>query len=542
MTNQADFPVPADLEGFWGWEKGHFPRPVTPLSDDLVLGPMAEGFSAAQDSYACPFGVQVGVFNYYAYLSLFPFDLSDETRPARYERELNNVVLNIGELWSKEWLPSILPAIDRTKALDCAAMSDKELLEQVNQLRQDQLDRWTVHGRLNFSVVAASWFADFYNEEFHPEDATEPYVMLQGFPTKSLEAGKGLWDLSRTVKGSRSLGNVFENTATDQLVAELQKSDDGKAFLTELDRYLDEFGWRTDSLFELSEPTWRELPIVPLNTLQGYLLLDDSNDPEIKVAEGEARREILLSQTRERLAGASEKLSRFNELYEAARFNLPITEDHNYYIDQIGDSILRPTLLELGRRLQANGRISDSEDIFMLYVPEIREAFSGIDQHEVIAEREAEMEHWSRIVPPPTLGTPPPPSDDPWTEAILVKMLGAVPPEPSADPAVIRGTAASPGTVQGKAKVVHNLTEASKVEPGDILVCEMTMPSWTPLFGTVAAIVSDTGGILSHCAVVSREYRIPAVVGTAIGTSVLQDGMMLTVDGSQGIVRIDQRA
>jgi phosphoenolpyruvate synthase/pyruvate phosphate dikinase len=119
-------------------------------------------------------------------------------------------------------------------------------------------------------------------------------------------------------------------------------------------------------------------------------------------------------------------------------------------------------------------------------------------------------------------------------------MLG-VPLEPSRDPDVITATVASPGTVHGRATVVHNLSEATKVQSGDILVCEMTMPAWTPLFSTASGVVSDTGGILSHCAIVSREYRIACVVGTVVGTSVLKDGMLLTVDGSRGIVHIDAR-
>jgi pyruvate,water dikinase len=125
--------------------------------------------------------------------------------------------------------------------------------------------------------------------------------------------------------------------------------------------------------------------------------------------------------------------------------------------------------------------------------------------------------------------------------AIIGKMFG-IPPEPSRDPDVILGIPASPGIVQGRAKVVRNLSEASKIQAGDILVCEMTMPAWTPLFSTVAAVVADTGGVLSHCAIVSREYRMPCVVGSAVGTLVIKDGMLLTVDGSKGVVRIDSRS
>ena len=106
---------------------------------------------------------------------------------------------------------------------------------------------------------------------------------------------------------------------------------------------------------------------------------------------------------------------------------------------------------------------------------------------------------------------------------------------------IVLALAASKGVARGRAKVVRTLSEASKLQKGDIMVCELTMPPWTPLFSTVSALVADTGGVLSHCAIVSREYGLPAVVGTRMGTAVIKDGMHLTVDGSKGIVRIDAR-
>jgi rifampicin phosphotransferase len=293
-------------------------------------------------------------------------------------------------------------------------------------------------------------------------------------------------------------------------------------------------------VFELADPTWRENPVIPLNTLQGYMYLDAAGDPDVRFKEAVQTREQLLGEARQRLAEDPEKLSRFNQLYEMACPYLTLTEDHNYYIDQIGNAVMRLPFLELGRRLVRRGALSNENDIFWLYLAEIRDGLSGTNQQSLVVQRKSEMEKWSRIVPPPTIGEPPSPSDDPFAAA-HDKMLG-VPPEPSRDPDVITGIGASPGTVQGRAKVVHNLSEASKVQPGDILVCEMTMPPWTPLFSTISAVVADTGGVLSHCAIVSREYRMPCVVGTILGTSAIRDGMLLTVDGSKGIVRIDSRA
>ena len=96
--------------------------------------------------------------------------------------------------------------------------------------------------------------------------------------------------------------------------------------------------------------------------------------------------------------------------------------------------------------------------------------------------------------------------------------------------------------MQGRVKVVRSLAEASKLAHGDILVAITTAPPWTPLFATVAAVVTDTGGVLSHCAVVAREYGIPAVVGTGVATNFLHDDQWVEVDGDSGTVRVLQPA
>lgn len=537
----VEFPVPADLTGYWQWDKLHLPRPLTPLNDEILVRTISEGFCTAMEEFACPFGFQARVVNSYGFSGLIPVDangaMTAEQR-ARYQETLDQILPRIGELWEQEWLPSILPGLDKARTTAYATLSDAQLLDTLDAMRQDLFQRWLVHGRINFVTISASWFADFYNTTFEPEDPTEPYEVLQGFPTRSVDAGRGLWRLSRIIKQSRTLKELFDTLEPMALLSHLEHADEGRAFLADFRAYLDEFGWRSDA-FELADPTWREQPLIPLNTLYGYLYLDDDADPEVRFQQAVQRRQALLAQARQRLVAGPEQLERFNTLYDMARHYLPITEDHNYYIDQVGDAVMRLPILEIGRRLVRRGVIANEQDVFLLYVADIHQAFASVNQQTLVAQRRVELEKWAKIVPPSALGDPPPESDDPFVQAIA-KMYG-MPPEPSRDPAVITGIGASPGTVQGKAKVVRSLAEASKINPGDIMVCEMTMPPWTPLFSTISALVADTGGVLSHCAIVSREYRLPCVVGTVVGTSVIQDGMMLTVDGSKGIVRIDSR-
>ena len=542
------FPSPDEVEGLWAWDKIHAPRPLTPLSSDIVTPALAEGFTRAQRAFYCSVGLAFRAINYYAYARFYPLEypgLGPEERRERYRQTtLATVVPHVGRLWREEWLPSIEPGLARARETDYASLDDAGLVSLVDELQEEHVHRWEVHGRINFVLVAASWFADYYDEVFSPPDKAEAYECLQGFDTLSVQAGRDLWKLSRAVKADAGLRKAFETGDPGAIVPRLQASGRGRRFLAAFGEYLDRWGWRSDAIFELADPTWRERPVIPLNTLQGYVRLDDGSDPDVSFRRSVERRETLLAKARAGLAHDPEKLRRFEELYEAAKDNLVITEDHNYYIDQMGVAVLRLPFLEFGRRLARRGQLEGPDDVFYLHFDEVKAGLvSGEDMRRTAAGRKAEVAAMAKIVPPPLLGRPERlDREDPFISAMGGKMLGLVDPvEPSRDPDVINGVPASPGTVQGVAKVVRRLEEASKLQRGDIMVCEMTVPPWTPLFSTVSGLVADTGGILSHCAIVAREHRLPAVVGTVVGTQRIKDGMIVTVDGTKGIVRIDSR-
>lgn len=537
---QTDFPIPDDVEGFWLWDRLHCPRPLAPLEHEILLGGTAYGFSKAMGDMGSSIIAQTRAINYYNYLHGTERDIgseSPEARKARYEKNVEELMPKLGDLWANTWLPEMLPKLERARNTDYGALSDADLLARFDQMIDEVNERWVVHGMLLYSFFAAGIFADHYNELMQPEDPKEGYEALQGFETKAIESSRGLWNLSRTVRGNDELRRLFDTLQGKELYDALGRSEAGKAFLRDLSAYLEDFGWRADSVYELTRPSWREDPSIPLNAIQGYVSIDDPHSPDSQYRSAVNRREDLLAAARAKLANDPEGLENFNRLYDQAKSFTPIVEDHNHWIDQMGDISVRYPALEIGRRLVAKGVIEKPDDVFMLHVAELKEAMSsGGDWKDLIAQRRSEMQHFATIVPPPTLGVPPPPSDP--IEDVLFRFFGA-PVDVSTDPAVINGTAASPGTARGPAKVVKDLAEASKVKQGDILVCEMTLPPWTPLFSTVSAVVADTGGILSHCAIVAREYRIPCVVGTGIGTIQIKDGMMLTVDGSKGIVRIE---
>ncbi|MBI4218925.1 MAG: hypothetical protein HY682_02195 [Chloroflexi bacterium] len=537
---RADFPIPSDAKGFLQWDKMHCPRPLTPMAQE-VFDALSRGFTGAMDTFGCPVGLFMKAINYYGYATMVPFpDHDSSERLTRYERTLREVLPRMGELWEKEWLPSIIPGLEHARKTDHSLLSDGELADTLERMFDDLHQRFVVHGKINFVTVSASMFADFYNENFQPADPTEPYATLQGYPTRSLDAGRGLWRLRGLIRSAPEVQKAFQTLPVIRLVSALQQSPAGKKFLQALAEYLEEFGWRSD-VFEPADKPWREEPTIPLNALQGYIRLQDSDDPDVRYRTSIETRNRLLAEARGKLASDPVKLARFNELHDIAKHYLPITENHNFYIDQIGIAVLRLPLLEIGSRLVRKGLADDADSVFMLYRKEVPGAMAGKDARPIVAQRRAELTRWSKVIPVPAIGEPPPHGDKPDPLGTAFGKMFGLPVEPSRDPDVIAGIGASKGVARGTAKVVRDLSEASKLQKGDIMVCELTMPPWTPLFSTVSALVADTGGVLSHCAIVSREYGLPAVVGTRIGTAVLQDGMRLTVDGSKGIVRIDSR-
>jgi rifampicin phosphotransferase len=187
----------------------------------------------------------------------------------------------------------------------------------------------------------------------------------------------------------------------------------------------------------------------------------------------------------------------------------------------------RELLKPVGVELAAKARIDAPDDIFFLTLPDARRAVAGEDLRSVVRARrqEFEREQRRRHIPRVLL------SDGTDAEAALVV--------PGSDG--LRGSPASPGVVSGVARVIHS-PQGAHLEPGEILVAPSTDPGWTPLFLTAGGLVMEMGGMMSHGAVVAREYGIPAVVGVARATDQITSGQRVTVDGSAGTVSVDPQS
>jgi phosphohistidine swiveling domain-containing protein len=457
------------------------------------------------------------------------------------EDRLGTAIGRLGELWDEEYLPEIKRHLRHWEAVEPAAQTLPELIDTLGESVNRTRRLYEIHFMIWFPFMSAiSLFDDCYRDELGGVSDFDAYRLLQGFKNKTVESGLAIWQLSRQALQLGSVRMVLEQEPANAVVAALRMTPEGRRFLGLLNEYLDVWGQRGDR-WGWSFPSWIEDPTPVIKTLKDYVRQPD-RDLDGELAAQAEEREQYVAAARKRMRSRPPNIrQRFEFLLQAAQKAIVLTEDHSHWIDFRCMYHLHRISLEVGRRLSAASVVDRPDDVFLLTLQELRETASraaGTDRRAQIAARHTEMEYFRSVPVPPTLGAPPsetPPTDP--VNAALFKFFGAPPPTP-ADRAVIHGNRGAPGKATGPARVIRSLAGATKLQPRDILVVETTAPPWTPLFATAAAVVSDTGGILSHCAVVAREYGIPAVVGTGAATARIHDGQRIEVDGDAGIVRL----
>ncbi len=262
--------------------------------------------------------------------------------------------------------------------------------------------------------------------------------------------------------------------------------------------------------------------------------------PEMEPAALAAEREKSVAEARARLASYPQPIvARFETLLKAAQVGAIVHEDHNFWIDQRLFYHVRRVILKFGARLAQAGVLDAVNDVFYLTPDELQNDRS-VPLKQIVQERKREMEQFSHVTPPPMLGTMPAFEMTDGGSMVRAMFKGELSPANTSNRELnrVKGLPGSAGIARGTARVIHSLAEAGKLQPRDVLVAVATDPPWTPLFATASAVVTDSGGVLSHSAVVAREYRIPAVVGTGNATMTFQDGQLIEVDGNTGTVQV----
>jgi pyruvate,water dikinase len=502
---------PSDENQTWLWDRMHFPRPMPPLTLEALTTIEREVFSGARS---------IAVNGYHYTLNSIP----PPPTPEVMEKGLS--------VWDTTYVPRIRETCDRIRSTDYSAMTAPELATALDGIIADTTDSFRYTMVMVFAFMGPTFqFLDYASKELGPDADQIVAALLQGFENGSAAAGAELGDLAEFVRARPALVKAL----ADDPRGDVRDIEGGAEFLSMLDAYLAEYGWRAESWGLPHVPTWAEDPSVPISLIVRYAT-DSGHNPAAAIERSRQQQREAMSEVETRLQG--DRLAEFKARLAACEAHVPISEGRaRWQLTIIGS--IRVPVLALGQKLVDAGALEEANDAFYLTLDELREAANnpGPAARETVARRKADLARWETLSPPPFLGAEPA-AVPPEFKAIRSKFFGADV-VPSTDAKTVKGNPASRGTVRGRARVIRDLSEADRLEEGDILVCPSTAPPWTPLFAIAAAVVTDTGGILSHSAICAREYGLPCIVGTQEGTRKIPDGAMVTVDATEGIVHIE---
>jgi phosphohistidine swiveling domain-containing protein len=476
--------------------------------------------------------------NGYSYSASLPTDETEEEKQKKQD-EMDESIRTLRHRWDTEIRPTMEAENSLIKGLDLAPLTAEELLTHLDEFLDLTVRHWQYHNQVvGPTHAAAHRLAVTYREIMGDVPEDEPYKLIRGMENKSLETDRAIQALASSGREIPEISQAFsEHECADKILSALESSDDGQAFKVKLDEFFFEYGFRPTG-FDPIFPTWIEDPSFVLMNIKSFLQSSprDFANEQVNLAK---EADSYIQKALDKLGDDTERAANFQETLKHARELWPLKEDHAFYIDQGSAACVRIMLAEVGRRLCSMGVICSPVDVFYLTLEEALPALkvgSTKSLNDSVSQRRNERDKNSNLIPPAYLGTVPedgPPGTAPEFQA----MLGPAPDfNAEQEPSVLRGTGGASGSIIGPAKVVRSPEEFGKIRPGDILVCTSTSPTWTPLFGTVAALVSDSGGVLSHTAIVAREYGLPAVVGVQNGTSRITDGQIITVDGDKGLV------
>ena len=538
--------------GTWQQDRSHMPEPMTRLGYDLACGPFGEGFTQSFVDFGVPVqSVTMASVHGYMYLRLqFAGEPGPDGPPdpaevgafigrcaATAEDAMSRKVWrDVIRLWDAELKPAAIAASVRLSSVDLSTLDDAALASHLEETMAHNAAMVALHHRYNTSAMIP--VGDFL---LHAAGWTHrpPTALLSLFEGASPVSGVWSHDIEPAAKA------IMRDPEAAAILA--SADDDAtrlaalRARVPEVDAWVLLVGCRIADGFDVTKPTLIEVPGLLLGKLAAAVAL---GGPQARPALADVEADV-------RSAVPPEHVAEYDELLADARLVYRLRDERGVYTNMASTGIARLALLELGRRLAARGAVEAPEHVFETTADELRALAGGATSPgaaELRARTEARLAA-AKVEAPALLG--PPPAPPPPPEALppaLGRVVSAIGfaidsilngrPEPAVDGAVIRGLPGSAGVVEGRARVIGDITELLTLEPGDILVSVTTSEAFNCAIHLLSAIVTDHGGVASHAAIVSREVGIPAVVGCGIATSSIPDGARIRVDGDAGEVTL----
>ena len=551
--NKVLKPIPVEANpppGFWQRDAVYHPEPIIPMWRSVFLAPISAGFKHALSEYSAPVeGREYLDIGGWGYFRVVPPGGEDPRFPARIRgcvefirdfRELHFVWL-----WHMEWKPTQEARIEELQRVNLSAFSDAGLADHVSSALMSFLrESLRYQALLEVTFVWSLARLAVVCQELLRLDDGQIMALLAGLSRETSEQTRRLAELARLAAGNAPTRALLEGV-DGGAVEKLGTTD--PQFSAAFDAYLRDYGCRVLH-HAIHYPTLKEKPAILLRLVRDQLAR--SFDHQVVDAELAQKRAAALAKARTALAErpATEK-ERFEKALESAEQVYPLKEGGEYATMDAPMALMRYALLEMGTRFVARCRMEHCDDVFFLELEEALQAFrNNEDLRELVTRRKAERA-WVETHPGPvSYGKDPGATSGALPSEVqllgkgifwvMSQIYGAEIVQRPLSEMELHGMPASPGRYTGPARVIMTESDFGKLQAGDVLVCRITSPSWAVIFPSIGAIITDVGGILSHPAIIAREYRVPAVVATKNATSLLRDGQIVMVDGSAGTVEI----
>jgi len=548
-------PVAPDIEvpkGSWQKDAAHFPEPLSPFAASQFHG--ADQFLAEAISMwgLLPDSMQFRVIGHEPYLHVEPDDggknppawwllglLARVVPSLRRKLRASALAVGAGKLesvpaeWASHHRPRLRCEIEQYAATDLVAMDDAALFLHVEDLKAFYARCLQLHFTLFIPHTVGLYELAVACEELLGWDLQKTIGLLQGLSNASTASTDELAAIARRA-GQRIATRELLEARTPDILKRLDDIDPPVA--EELRQYLRFWGLRPIGP-EAGCPTVADQPHLVADLMAD--LLNDDGQRDLSTA-----RVALVEEARTRLTGSARQ--RFDAALAYAERVYPLREDNVLLTDQLPTGLLRRVALEAGGRLVGQGLLGRVEDAVILTADELHEAIrTRVDVRRLVSRRKAEHA-WVRANPGPmTYGPEPGRAPDlrglpvparRINRALLWMIEHELTAPPKANGSSIVGIGVSSGVYRGRVRVIRKADQLHTLRAGEVLVCPTTSAAWTMVFRRAGAIVADTGSVLSHTAIVAREFALPAVVAAANATSSLVDGKEVMVDGTRGVV------
>lgn len=562
---------------FWYQDALHHPEPLFPF-DTITSESWWVGLGQNNSRiFMVPpaMGIDQRVLNGYLYIS--PVAVTD---PAKVQERLQHFLTRAGyyyrnwdELYGK-WKTKATATIEELERLVVPALQEMEdervvteavgissgytLLESYDRALANMYRIWQLHFEfLNLGYAAYLTFSEFCKKAF-PSILDQTIArMVAGIDVLLYRPDGELKRLAGLAVKLDLVGRLSGEAA--EVMEHLSGSENGRRWLAELEQTKHPwFYFSRGTGFYHHHGSWIDDLNVPLAAIRDYAhQIAEGKNLDRPTAELARQRDELAAEYGALLSAEADRKG-FEEMLGLARTVFPYVEEHNFYVEHWHHTVFWNKIREFGQVLSSHGFFTEADDIFYLHRFEVHSALydlvsawasGGIARgpqywQREVARRKEVLSSLRRWTPAPALGKPPETISEPFTNMLwgitterVQDWLRAANGETTVE---TRGFAGSPGVVEGAARCIQSIANLQEVQDGEILVCPITTPSMAPVFTRIKAVVTDIGGIMSHAAIVCREYGVPAVVGTGFGTQTIRTGQRIRVNGNTGVVtRLD---